>query len=388
MKLSVIILNYNVEYFLYQCLLSVQAALVDIDAEIIVVDNHSTDGSCEMVRRYFPNVQLIPNPENSGFPKGNNIGVNAANGEYLCILNPDTIVSERTFETFLEFAKSKSKLGIVGPRMIDGKGEFLPESKRGVPTPYVALTKILGLYKIMPSYFNQYYAGHLLETEEGPVSILVGAFMFVKKDLYQSVGGFDENCFMYSDDIDLSYMILKKGYINYYLPHVPIVHYKGESTIRDGKYMKRFRDAMNFFYKKHFKGSWIFNIFMFAGSFLFSLAKRLHRDRVSLPPEEFLVMTSDAAMQKSIQHYLGARITVKEAFGEVDKLWMLYRPTQIIVDTAQFSFKDIIAAMQRLKSENITFRLYYKTTDGLEFLIGSDSSNNRGEVIILNKPSS
>lgn len=388
MKLSVIILNYNVEYFLYQCLLSVQAALVDIDAEIIVVDNNSTDGSCEMVRRYFPNVKLIPNPENSGFPKGNNIGVNASNGEYLCILNPDTIVSERTFETFLEFAKGKNKLGIVGPKMIDGKGEFLPESKRGLPTPYVALTKILGLYKIMPSYFNQYYAGQLLESEEGPVSILVGAFMFVKKDLYQSVGGFDENCFMYSDDIDLSYMILKKGYINYYLPHVPIVHYKGESTVRDGKYMKRFRDAMNFFYKKHFKGSWVFNIFMSAGAFLFSLAKRFHRDRVSLAPEEFLVMTSDANMQKSIHDYLGVRITVKEAFGEVDKLWTLYRPTQIIVDTEQFSFKDIIVAMQRLKSENITFRLYYKTTDGLEFLIGSDSSNTRGEVVILNKPSS
>lgn len=386
MKLSVIILNYNVEHFLYQCLLSVQRAIEQIDAEIIVVDNNSTDDSCAMVRKYFPNVILIAHPENSGFPKGNNIGVEASKGEYICILNPDTIVGEDTLVNFLDFAKKKSKLGIMGPMMIDGKGDFLPESKRGVPTPYVALTKILGLYKIMPTYFSQYYTGHLRENQEGEVSILVGACMMMRKELYQSVGGFDEKCFMYSDDIDLSYMILKKGYINYYLPHWPIIHYKGESTIRDGEYVKRFRDAMNFFYKKHFRSAVFFNIFMEAGALAFSLAKRFHKDPITPPPGQYILISSNLSLHQEIEEYLRSQVIRKDEFYEVDSIWMSYKPTQVIVDTSNLRFKDIIAAMQRLKEENITFRLHYKAIDGLEFLIGSDSSNNRGEVTLLKNP--
>ena len=260
MKLSVIILNYNVRYFLEQCILSVQKALEGIDGEIIVVDNASSDDSCEMMKAKFPNIKLIENASNFGFPKGNNIGVAQAKGEYICILNPDTVITEDTFAKILnsQLVTSNSQLGIIGCKLIDGTGNFLPESKRGVPSPWVAFTKIFGLYKIS-NYFGKYYAQHLSENQSGNVDILVGAFMMMKRELYLEVGGFDENCFMYSDDIDLSYLVLKTGKFNYYFHDTSVIHYKGESTVRDETYMKRFQEAMQFFYKKHFKKSWFFD---------------------------------------------------------------------------------------------------------------------------------
>ena len=170
--------------------MSVQKALENIDSEIIVVDNNSSDNSCEMIKTLFPNVKLIENKVNFGFPKGNNIGVESAKGEFICILNPDTVVAEDTFTKILNFISQKevetpSKLGIVGCKLIDGTGNFLPESKRGVPTPWVAMTKVFGLYKIFPksSFFNQYYTQHLNENQSGETAILVGAFMFLKKEL-------------------------------------------------------------------------------------------------------------------------------------------------------------------------------------------------------------
>ena len=222
MQLSVIILNYNVRYFLEQCLASVQEALIGINSEIIVVDNLSSDDSCNMIKSRFPNIKLIENDSNLGFPKGNNIGVASANGDYICILNPDTVVAEDTFEKILAFAEKQVNLGIVGCKLIDGSGNFLPESKRGIPTPFVALTKIFGLYKLFPNckLFNRYYAQHLFENKTGNVAILVGAFMIMKRDLYNEIGGFDENCFMYSDDIDLSYMALKSGKSNFYFHEI------------------------------------------------------------------------------------------------------------------------------------------------------------------------
>ena len=246
MQLSIVILNYNVRYFLELCVLSVQKALETIEGEIIVIDNNSSDDSCTMMKQRFPKVKLIQNKENVGFPKGNNIGVAQAQGEYICILNPDTVVAEDTFTKVLAFAKRQKNLGIVGCKLIDGAGNFLPESKRGVPTPWVAFTKISGLYKLFPKskIFGEYYAGHLNENQTGKVAILVGAFMVMKRDLYLEVGGFDEDCFMYSDDIDLSYQILKKGKSNYYFDESAVIHYKGESTIKDETYLKRFQEAM------------------------------------------------------------------------------------------------------------------------------------------------
>ena len=255
MQLSVIILNYKVRYFLELCVLSVQKALEGIDAEIIVVDNSSADDSCDMMKSRFPDVTLIENKENVGFPKGNNNGVARAKGDYICILNPDTVVAEDTFRKILDFAQAQINLGIVGCKLIDGTGKFLPESKRGVPTPWVAFTKLFGLYQWFPksSKFNKYYAQHLSPNETGKVDVLVGAFMVLKRELYIEIGGFDEKCFMYSDDIDLSYMALLKGKNNFYFHDTTVIHFKGESTIKDGTYMKRFQEAMQFFIRNTLK---------------------------------------------------------------------------------------------------------------------------------------
>ncbi len=373
MQLSIIILNYNVRYFLEQCVLSVQKALQDIDGEIIVIDNNSSDDSCAMMKKLFPSVTLIENKENLGFPKGNNIGVAQAKGEYLCILNPDTVVAEDTFTKILAFAKSKTNLGIVGCKLIDGTGAFLPESKRGVPTPWVAFTKIFGLYKIFPnnSLFNRYYAQHLTPNQTGKVDILVGAFMVLKRELYNEIGGFDENCFMYSDDIDLSYMALQRAKENYYFHETTVIHYKGESTVRDGTYMRRFQEAMNFFYKKHFRKSVLFDVFMKIGAFVFSLLKKNQQKNKELLIEQYVVFTNDNLkinVEQSVDYCAGFEFFKND----------LKQNYELVFDTTSFSFKAIIAFMEQNQSKNTTFKNYIYASN---FRIGSNSANDIGKII-------
>lgn len=378
MQLSIIILNYNVRYFLEQCILSVQNATQNLDAEIIVVDNNSPDDSCQMMKEHFPDVILIENKENAGFPKGNNIGVNIAKGQYICILNPDTVVAEDTFEKVLAFAKTKKELGIVGCKLIDGTGNFLPESKRGIPTPFVAFTKIFSLYKIFPGIksFGKYYASHINENQTGKVEILVGAFMVMKKETYQEVGGFDEDCFMYSDDIDLSYMVLKTGKHNYYFHETTVIHYKGESTIKDGTYMKRFQEAMNFFYKKHFKTSIFFSLFMKLGIIFFSFIKMFQGKTKEKPkPENYIYVSEhpDSATLELLKEKLNSEIASNEEAGNLKR-------TEFILDVNSLGFKKAIALIESKKNQNSTFKMLLKKSN---FLIGSNSSTDRGEVIKL-----
>jgi len=381
MQLSVIILNYNVRYFLQQCVLSVQLAVQNIDAEIIVVDNNSSDESCAMMKKHFPTVKLIENKDNTGFPKGNNIGVQHAKGQYICILNPDTVVAEDTFLKVLDFAEKQNNLGIVGCKLIDGSGHFLPESKRGIPVPWVAFTKIFGLYKLFPksTIFNQYYAQHLAENQTGKTAILVGAFMIMRRKLYKEIGGFDENCFMYSDDIDLSYMVLQKGKSNYYFHETTVIHYKGESTIKDKKYMQRFQQAMAFFYKKHFKASVFFSFFMKIGIVLFSFAKQQQgKQKIKMQPDHYILVSDDAALQNklSIQFQkIIKRQTKAQSFSRNGA-------TAIIFDQNYLDFKTIIQTMEMHKNEGFMFRIIPKSAD---FMIASDSSNDRGEIISINE---
>ena len=374
MQLSVIILNYNVRYFLEQCVLSVQKALEGIDSEIIVIDNASSDDSCEMMKTKFPHIKLIENEANLGFPKGNNIGVAQAKGEYICILNPDTVVAEDTFSKILnsQLITHNSQLGIIGCKLIDGAGNFLPESKRGVPTPWVAFTKIFGLYKIS-NYFGKYYAQHLSENESGKVDILVGAFMMMKRELYLEVGGFDENCFMYSDDIDLSYLVLKTGKTNYYFHETSVIHYKGESTVRDGTYMKRFREAMQFFYKKHFKKSWFFDVMMQVGSFVFSLLKKNQQKNEVRIIDEYVVFS-----RGNLELNLSKKATYLPDFNQFEN--QSQKNIEIIFDTTTFSFAEIITFMQLNKSKNLSFKNYISSSN---YLIGSNNSNDRGQIILL-----
>ena len=376
MQLSVIILNYNVRFFLEQCVLSVQKALENIDSEIIVIDNNSSDDSCAMMKSLFPSIKLIENKENIGFPKGNNIGVANAKGEYICILNPDTVVAEDTFLKILnsQLATRNSQLntGIIGCKLIDGKGNFLPESKRGIPTPFVAFTKIFGLYKTS-NLFGKYYAQHLTENQSGKVDILVGAFMVMKRNLYNEIGGFDENCFMYSDDIDLSFMALQKGKSNYYFHETTVIHYKGESTIRDRLYMKRFQEAMNFFYTKHFKKSLIFDVFMKIGAFLFSLIKKNQSNSFKKEIDQYIIFST-----KEVQLNLLKKTTFLTDFNNFKN--DLNFNIEIIFDINSFTFNDIIAFMNRNKSKNLTFKNYISNSS---YLIGSNNSIDRGEIIQL-----
>jgi GT2 family glycosyltransferase len=386
MQLSVIILNYNVRYFLGQCVLSVQNALETIDGEIIVIDNNSPDDSCAMMQQRFRNVKLIQNSENVGFPKGNNIGVAQAKGEYICILNPDTVVAEDTFTKVLAFAQQQSDLGIVGCKLIDGTGNFLPESKRGVPTPWVAFTKITGLYKLFPRTFGKYYAQHLNENQTGKVDILVGAFMFLKRDLYLKVGGFDEDCFMYSDDIDLSYRVLKEGKSNYYFHETTVIHYKGESTIKDETYMKRFQEAMNFFYKKHFNpdgsGSLLFSLFMKIGIVFFSLVKMFQgKPGIKIAPKSYLLYSDNEKLADKLRLVLQKKVLFHDL--KTEKMVISYslisgRGTEIILDNEFISFKECIAILESSRNKGFTFKIIPKTAN---FLIGSNNSNERGEII-------
>jgi GT2 family glycosyltransferase len=372
MQLSVIILNYNVRYFLEQCVLSVQKALEGIDGEIIVIDNNSSDDSCAMMQQLFPNVKLIENKENLGFPKGNNIGVAKAKGEFICILNPDTVVAEDTFSKILNTKNWQLNTGIIGCKLIDGTGNFLPESKRGVPTPWVSFTKIFGLYKLS-NVFGKYYAQHLTENQSGKVDILVGAFMVMQRELYHEIGGFDEKCFMYSDDIDLSYMVLQKGKYNYYFHETSVIHYKGESTVRDEKYMKRFQEAMQFFYKKHFKKSVVFDFFMRIGAMVFSLIKKNQSKEVKREIDEYIIFSKD-----SLQLNLNKKQTILNDFSQFKN--DLNASIEIIFDTNSFSFKEIIEFMNCNKSKNLTFKNYISKSN---FIIGSNNSIDRGEIITL-----
>ncbi len=255
MKLSVIIVNYNVEYFLEQCLNSVRKASHGLDIETFVVDNNSIDGSVNMVREKFPEVHLIANKDNPGFSKANNQAIRISNGEYVLLLNPDTIVEEDTFKKCINFMDEHPDSGGLGVKMIDGKGKFLPESKRGLPTPDVAFYKIFGLSSLFPRNrkFAKYHLGYLSKDENHEIEVLSGAFMMMRKEALDKVGLLDEDFFMYGEDIDLSYRIIKGGYKNYYFSDTSIIHYKGESTKKSSvNYVFVFYNAMIIFAKKHF----------------------------------------------------------------------------------------------------------------------------------------
>jgi GT2 family glycosyltransferase len=253
--LSVVIVNYNVEYFLEQCLNSVLKAGQKSNIEIFVVDNNSSDGSVEMVKQKFPNVILIVNKDNRGFSSANNQAIKIAKGRNILLLNPDTVVEESTFDKVIDFMSSHDDCGGLGVRMVDGKGDFLPESKRGLPTPLVAFYKIFGLSSIFPKSkkFGAYHLGYLDEFEINQIDVLSGAFLCVSKSALEKVGLLDETFFMYGEDIDFSYRITQEGFKNYYFPETTIIHYKGESTKKSSiNYVFVFYKAMVIFAEKHF----------------------------------------------------------------------------------------------------------------------------------------
>ena len=261
MKLSVIIVSYNVKFFLEQCLRSCIKATQNLEAEIIVVDNNSVDESTEMVKKKFPNISLIHNQKNVGFSKANNQAILKAKGEFILLLNPDTLVEEDAFEKAAFFMSEEKEVGAVGVQMIDGKGEFLDESKRGIPDFQTSIFKFLGLYKFFPNskILNNYYLGNLDKNKRHEVEVLVGAFMLIRRSVLDKIGLLDEQFFMYWEDTDLCMRIVKKGYKNYYLGDVKIIHYKGESNKRHTlSFTIGFNKSMLSFVKKHFSKHLLF----------------------------------------------------------------------------------------------------------------------------------
>lgn len=258
MMLSVIIVNYNVKHFLEQALTAVFHSKVNFNFDVFVVDNNSADGSVEMVKTHFPQVHLMAERENHGFSKANNLAIKASMAKYVLLLNPDTVIETDTLQKSVDFMERTPDAGGLGVKMIDGRGNFLPESKRGFPSPMVAFYKMTGLSTLFPhsTTFGKYHLSYLDKNTIHEVEVLSGAFMLLRKSVLDDIGLLDEAFFMYGEDIDLSYRIVQAGYKNYYFPTTKIIHFKGESTRKGSlNYVKVFYQAMIIFLEKHFHGT-------------------------------------------------------------------------------------------------------------------------------------
>lgn len=245
MKLSVVIVSYNVRQYLDECLDSVKKALYGIDSEVFVVDNASSDDTLSVLPPKYPWVHFIANQDNVGFSRANNIAIRQATGEYVLLLNPDTNVAEQTLSEAVSFMDGHPQAGGAGVMMLNGDGTRAPESRRAIPTPWVSALKMLGFTK-------RYYMSHLPWNKPGRIEVISGAFCLLRHSALDKIGLLDEDFFMYGEDIDLSYRLLKEGYENWYLPF-PITHYKGKSTRKsDYRYVHVFYQAMLIFFRKHY----------------------------------------------------------------------------------------------------------------------------------------
>ncbi|MDD2623014.1 MAG: glycosyltransferase [Bacteroidales bacterium] len=355
MKLSVIIVNYNVEYFLEQCLHSVFTALEGIESEVFVVDNHSVDGSVRMLKKKFPQVHLIVNQENVGFAKANNQAMRHAKGKYILLLNPDTLVEADTFVKILAFMDETPLAGGLGVKMVNGEGSFLPESKRGLPLPSVAFYKIFGLSKVFKKSrrFGKYHLTYLDRDEINEVEVLSGAFMLLRKSVLDKIGYLDEDYFMYGEDIDLSYRILLSGHKNYYFPKTRIIHYKGESTKKSSiNYVLVFYKAMQIFAKKHFsqKNAKLFHTMInlaiwFRASL--SIFKRLVL-KIIVPLLDFILICGGLLI---IAHYWEKWILLPKGSGFPEEFLFIVLPIYTIIWVLSIYFSN--AYKQPVKLENL-----------------------------------
>lgn len=356
MKLSIVIVNYNVRYYLEQCLLSVEKALTGVGGEVFVVDNNSTDDSMSYLKGKFPWVRYIENTENVGFSRANNQALREARGEYVLLLNPDTFIGERTLRECMDFMDKNPQAGICGVGMLRVDGSFAPESRRGVPTPFVAFCKMTGLGSLFPKsrLFGRYYMQYLNKQAINPIEIVSGAFMFIRKEALDKVGLLDEAFFMYGEDIDLSYRVLKAGYQNYYIP-TQVLHYKGESTKKDSlKYVNAFHKAMVIFFKKHFAHySAIYSAFITltvvmkgAMSYLMQKVYVWTHKRPRRRPTKILIVSNGrnlADMRNIAEKHRFQYDVFHSRLGDIPSTDVLYRDYDYIVfDTSRYSFSSIL----------------------------------------------
>ena len=376
MKLSVIILNYNVRYFLEQAVKSVKSAISSIDAEIIVIDNASSDESCAMMKEIFPDIRLIENSENVGFSKANNQAVNEAKGEYVCILNPDTAVPHSIFISAFQYMSGIPDVGILGVRLMDGTGNFLPESKRNLPTPSSSLKKLMGMGKGE----NGYYANHLDDSDSGEVDVLPGAFMLLKKKIYLEVGGFDEDYFMYGEDIDFSYKVVKAGYKNHFMGSDGILHYKGESPQNDKAYLNRFYGAMHIFYRKHFSSNFFTNTMVHLGLSISKFLRKLSMKGTGgsiHKLNEAIIFTDNLNLLKNLAEKIDIPVksASKAVLNDAD-----FQDTMFVFDEEYMSFSQIFMVMDAQKNKGNAFRI---RPSGCNYILGSDKSDEKGSVLLF-----
>lgn len=383
-KVSIVIVNYNVCFFLEQCLYSVQAAISGIDAEIFVVDNNSTDGSVEYLRPKFPEIVFIENKTNPGFSKANNQAIEQCQGEYILILNPDTIIGEESIRTICFFMDEHKKAGAAGVKMLDGCGVFLPESKRSFPSPWISFCKLFGLSRLFPGsrQFAAYSLPYLNPDKQHKVDVLAGAFMFVRHDALKTTGLFDESFFMYGEDIDLSYRLTLSGHTNYYLPE-RILHYKGESTKHnDLKYIRAFYDAMLIFYKKYYpKSGWIMQFFVYIAIGLKTIwtscfgrknattAKQKSKNRRALILcdesnfEKIKKMCAERVPElEFINHW---NLNEERAMDAINRRNQMKGFTDITFSYPDMRFEQMLLFMDTMPNKNTTYHIYNEQNNRL-----------------------
>ncbi|MCC6288520.1 MAG: glycosyltransferase family 2 protein [Chitinophagaceae bacterium] len=390
--LSVIIVNYNVKYFLEQCLLSVYKAGINLSMEIIVIDNNSGDGSAAYIRKRFPAVKYQLINKNLGFAKACNYGLQLSQGTHILFLNPDTILPEDSLEKCIRFLDSYANAGALGVRMLDGSGNFLKESKRGNPTLRASFFKLSGLSALFPNsaFFAAYYMAHLSEHKTNVVDILSGAFIMTTKKVLDITGGFDEAFFMYGEDIDLSYTIQKAGFLNYYYPEITIIHFKGESTQKESlRYLRTFYKAMSIFAGKHYKGfkGIIYRIIIecaillsvSAGLIINFVAGLINKIKAiagfkkSLSNKQPLIITGSpesVEIAMKIAAHAGFKVIPKEQAENTCQSPVVY------CEGSEYSFKAIIKQWDEEKPE--TAMIY---ANGSTSITGSPGKNKTGETI-------
>lgn len=395
LKLSVIIVNYNVKYYLDQCIRSVLRAFEVMKkasssdssvneevAEIIVVDNHSADGSVDYLeKRYpqmlYPMVRFVRSAHNLGFARANNIAIRQSRGEYVLLLNPDTIVGEDTLKASVDFMDAHGDAGAVGVRMLGAQGRRAMESRRGLPTPMVSFFKMLGFCNRWPHHrlFGKYYMGYLPWDEPCQIEVVSGAYCMLRRKALDEVGLLDEDFFMYGEDIDLSYRVLKGGYHNYYLP-VDILHYKGESTQKSSfRYVHVFYEAMLIFFRKHYSGmtfllSLPIKTAIYAKALMALVGMLSERMRKSLgffaPSAEgaqHYVVVGSQEMQdacRDIARRLGLDAEFHDSEVQEDKseaTWSEKNDNVLVLDADSMSYADMLKRMSRLSDMNVNVTL-------------------------------
>lgn len=390
-SLSIIIVSYNVRYFLEQCLHTVRRAAAGIDTAVIVVDNHSSDGSIPYLKPLFPEVHFIAASRNLGFAKACNLGYRHAGGSHVLFLNPDVLLGEETLRTALQFLVAHPDAGAVGVRMIDGSGRFLRESKRAFPAPLTSLFKLCGLARLAPRspLFSRYYLGHLDEHQNHSVAVLAGAFMMLPRIVLEKTGPFDEAFFMYGEDIDLSYRIKKAGFANYYLAGTSILHFKGESTRKASvQYVQLFYNAMSIFVRKYYKGVYagIFQVLLQCGIWMHALLALCVRALSQLQPvrrqgntELPVAVFADKEQYRHITRQLALQGRSAIALKTLREAAVLAEEQELVLCLSRQSMSAYLSWMQQ-QQLSLQYRFHIPGSGGI---IGSSQASRNGQVFIF-----